>query len=75
MRRPYCPRKVLLDLAARGVHVTAIGGSRWALSVPRGTTRLVLTENRRRARPWPLAVRLERFGGGENTTPSGGAQA
>lgn len=64
MRRPRFARRVLEMLEARGVGVTAIGRSRWALSVSRGTIRLIVADDRTKAQPFPLVVTLDRSGGG-----------
>lgn len=63
MRRPRFARRVLELIQARGVGVTAIGRSRWALSVSRGTLRLIVAEDRKKSQPFPLVVTLDRSAG------------
>ena len=63
MRRPRFARRVLELIQARGVGVTAIGRSRWALSVSRGTIRLIVADDRTKSQPFPLVVTLEHSGG------------
>lgn len=63
MRRSRFSFRVLELLEARGVGVTSIGRSRWALSVSRGTMRLIVADDRKQPAPYPLVVTLDRTGG------------
>lgn len=55
--------RVLDLLEHKGVGVTSIGRSRWALSVSRGTIRLILSDDRKQPPPYPLLVTLDRTAG------------
>lgn len=60
MRRSRFSLRVLGLLEARGVGVTSIGRSRWALSVSHGKIRLILADDRKQPPPYPLLVTLDR---------------
>lgn len=61
MRRRRFARAVLGTLEARGVGVAWLGGSRWALIVPRGTVGLEVFGH---GRAQPLEIKIRR-----NTAP------
>ena len=63
MRRSRFSFRVLELLEAKGVGVTSIGRSRWAIGVSRGTVQLILADDRKQPPPYPLLITLERSGG------------
>ena len=63
MRRSRFSLRVLELLEARGVGITSIGRSRWALSVSRGKIRLIVANDRKQPAPYPLSVTLESTAG------------